>query len=220
MSFISAPSFNQYAQASGTWAARPTSAPVLSRYFATDIGPNGTLFAWDGTYWRPANGFAVVYGQYGTIAAPIATLTGNGTQQVFTLPELCLLPAGLLAPGSRLDVEAQVYKEGVHTGSALGFLSSVPAPVNMSLDDFQNSSSTATNPSTIKLVGNLLIGSGIWVESQVTQVWNAGNSTAVQIDHADANVNSENRYIGAGIGTSYTSDLARLLSLRVSISAG
>lgn len=220
MSFISSPSFNQYAQGAGTWAARPTAAPVASRYFATDIGPNGTLFSWDGAYWRPANGFAVLYGQYGTVASPIATLTGNGTQQVFTLPELCLLPAGLLAPNSRLDVEMQVYKEGAHTGSVLGFLASTPTPASMAIDDFQNTSSVATNPSTIKLVGSLLIQSGVWVESQVTQTWNAGNSTAVQIDHADANVNSANRYIGAGIGSSYTSDLARLLSLRVSLSAG
>lgn len=222
MSFISSPLFNQYAQGAGTWATRPTAAPVASRYFATDIGPNGTLFSWDGTYWRPANGQALVYGAFGTISTPLATLTGNGTEQVFTLPELCLLPAGLLSPGSRLDVSAQMYKDGAtHSGSAYGFLADTPAPASLTAVDFWfGNSINSASPSMLKTAAPLLIGNGEWLESQAITLWVPGSSSTVQPIYTDANVNIEDRYIGFGVGSNFTSGAIRLYGISVILSAG
>lgn len=222
MSFISSPSFNQYAQGAGTWAARPTAAPVASRYFATDIGPNGTLFSWDGAYWRPANGQALVYGAFGTISTPLATLTGNGFEQVFTLPELCLLPAGLLPIGSRLDVSAQLYKDGAaHNGSVYGFLANTPTPASLTAVDFWTGNSTnSASPSMLKTAGPLLIGNGEWLESQSITLWVPTATATVQPINTDADVNTEDRYIGFGIGTNFTSGAIRLYGVSVILSAG
>ncbi len=53
------------------------------------------------------SGFSILYQRAGTIAAPVTTLSGDGTAKSFVLPENVLIPAGTLTLGSTLLVSAR-----------------------------------------------------------------------------------------------------------------
>jgi hypothetical protein len=215
VSFISSDEFVY----SGGWTTRPDAANFQPGRLAwmDDVGPSGSSWVSDGTYWRPLNGLALLYIQAGTIAAPVSTLTGNGTSQNFVLPEPCLIPGGMLFPGCRIDVDAVFYKEGTHTGTVLGYLSSSASPANPALDDFINRTSVTGNPSAVKFAQQIFISNGVWLEQQQAAFWTDASAAQVPADHADAGVNSADRYIGFSIGTSYTTNLCRLLGYAVRI---
>jgi len=217
VSFISSDEFVY----SGTWALRPDAANFQPGRLAwmDDVGPAGSAWVSDGTYWRPLNGSALLYIQAGSIASPVSTLTGNGTSQNFELPEPCLLPGGMLFPGCRVDVEALFYKEGTHTGTILGYLSNSVAPANPALDDFINRTSSAGNPSIVKFAQQIYIASETWLEQQQAALWTDASATALPVDHADASVNTDDRYIGFSIGSTYTTNLCRLIGYAMRIYA-
>lgn len=89
----------------GTWANRPDPAlvPAFARMFITDVGPGGSEWRTDGTYWSPLNP-VVLFREAGRLGAPIATLTGT-TGAAFKTPGN--LPAGMVVkPGMRLEAKA------------------------------------------------------------------------------------------------------------------
>ena len=94
------------------FANLPSAASAGGGYIArvSDFGKLVTLES-DGAYWRPRHGQQRLYGQNGSISAPLATLTGVTSGQ-FTLPETLTLPAGLIAPNSEVWGEFVVYRVG------------------------------------------------------------------------------------------------------------
>lgn len=89
----------------GAWAGRPTAGlAVDDRAWFTDVGVGtGSEWAWDGTYWGPIAP-VVLMRQSGSVAAPIATLTG-ATSGTFLTPGNVL--AGMFVrPGMRLTARA------------------------------------------------------------------------------------------------------------------
>lgn len=86
------------------WADRPSAAAVGAgalQWFS-DVG-GGSLWRSDGTYWAPAAPVVLFRGA-GTVAAPLATLTGV-TSGVFVSPGN--VPAGMfIRPGMRLQAQA------------------------------------------------------------------------------------------------------------------
>jgi len=90
-----------------TWATRPPASgvPIGTLITVTDQGANGRSFWWsNGVNWIPVNGEISMSVQYGTLAAPIATITGNGTNQAAVLPIVPMLPAYMLIPGVRVKI--------------------------------------------------------------------------------------------------------------------
>jgi len=86
--------------------------------FAWDIGERGIWLVADGTYWRPRNGRQIIVQRFGTLAAPLASLTGVASG-VFALPKLPEFPAGLIAPNSRVTAQVDVARMGVNGTATL-----------------------------------------------------------------------------------------------------
>lgn len=218
----------------GTWALRPAASghPVGSVMYITDFGnavgsattagvASGSEWVSNGVYWKPLNGKVALYMQSSSMAAPIATLTGNGTVQFFTLPASILLPAGMLFPGAQLEVFAKCHKVGgTHTGTFAGVLEDSAAPASITANDFASPSANAATDALSKIAAQVTIYAGGFLEGggggghlPFTQ----GNNTAVPIDNADANILTEARYIAFGIGTSWTDNTADLVHYQVSL---
>lgn len=101
------------------WAGHATAvtagAGALCKFAIGNSG--GVTMVSDGTYWRPFNGRARLYGRNGQIAAPLATLTGI-TAGAFTLPETLTIPAALIAPHSEVWANFEFFRTGA-TATAL-----------------------------------------------------------------------------------------------------
>lgn len=70
----------------------------------------------NGTYWNPKGGRQSIYHRIGSLAAPLATMTGNGAAQTFTLPETLIIPKGLLHKNMKVYVEVIVKRGGTAQG--------------------------------------------------------------------------------------------------------
>jgi hypothetical protein len=98
----------------GTWAvvnAHGAKAVAYSKAFATDIGPAGTEFYSDGTYWRPINGRALLFQQLADI-----NMSVNSSEQTI---QTYNLPSGLLMPGGKLVASFGTEKLGPSTTDTL-----------------------------------------------------------------------------------------------------
>lgn len=99
----------------------PATMGAGARIRLTDL--HNAEFISDGTNWKPVSGSQLLYIAEGTVATPLATLTGNGTNQLFTLPAGNLvIPAGLLSPNTELYAEGWFKRStanGAFTGIAL-----------------------------------------------------------------------------------------------------
>jgi hypothetical protein len=101
-----------YADISGFAASNP---PVGTIAEIVDL--RYSRFYFDGTRLRPSGGRQTLYMRQGSLAAPLATMTGNGAAQTFTLPGSLLIPANLIGPDMKIYVEV-IIKRG---GTAQGF---------------------------------------------------------------------------------------------------
>ncbi|MBD3812705.1 MAG: hypothetical protein IE917_10845 [Betaproteobacteria bacterium] len=104
--------------ASYTWAGKPAASASNAGQTIriTDVGhsASGSLFQSDGTIWRPVNGIVLIGAGAGSIAAPIATVTGvvNGA---FTLPlGNPTMPADFLPVGAIVKVSAIFHRRGAN----------------------------------------------------------------------------------------------------------
>lgn len=89
----------------GTWVNRPTSPTVYSQYFATDIGPNGTSFYWNGTRWKVW--YPSVIGEIGNIVTGVPS-----TADQYIGTGLGPYPVGLLQAGDVLCYQFSFGKTG------------------------------------------------------------------------------------------------------------
>jgi hypothetical protein len=88
----------------GLWADRGTGT-AGAQYFATDIGPNGTMFRWVGSRWRVL--YPSVLGEIGTI---VTGVTGTADQYIGT--GLGPFPPGLIDVGDMLVYQFAFGKTG------------------------------------------------------------------------------------------------------------
>lgn len=207
----------------GTWAGRPAAnaVPVGSKMRVTNFGLGGQSEWWsDGTIWRPVNGQIVCWlygeGTHGGASSGdgggVASLTGNGAAQKFTLPGTAPeFPAGMLQVGMQIEIGWLVRKFGTHTGSVNVVLS--PSDTMPAVNVYAMSTN-ATAGSVHRGVVITSIGSTKYLGS-------AEASMAVYTTIA-ANVSLSERtnvtlpntggvFPGIGIGSTYTDSEARLL---------
>lgn len=106
----------------GAWADLKLRTDLLAmpdaEVFAWDVGQKGIYLVSDGTYWRPRDGRQLLFQRFGDITAPLDTKTGAATL-IFTLPQTLLIPGGLIAPHSRLDIRAEVRRTTATGGATL-----------------------------------------------------------------------------------------------------
>lgn len=98
-----------------SWAAKPAAAAagVGTVISVTGVGFGGrSLWISDGTNWHPLNGHALLYSASALAAAPLATLNGAGTNQVFAGVNL-LIPAGMLFDGCHIVTHARIVRTAV-----------------------------------------------------------------------------------------------------------
>lgn len=93
-----------------TWTERPdvNLVPVGTELQVTDYGYQKWIN--DGTYWRPAQGRAMLLNKWGTTSTPLAVLTGAVDSQ-FTLTEKAV-KTGILIPGCKLSAQMWVRRAG------------------------------------------------------------------------------------------------------------
>ena len=101
-----------------TWAqlvaTATTGLPVGASCNVSSLGYQE--FVWDGTNWRPAQGFATIAQVNGSVATPVATLSAVTAGQ-FT-PTITV-PAKLIKSNSKLVVRATVRKIGANATAVL-----------------------------------------------------------------------------------------------------
>ena len=66
----------------------------------------------DGSNWKPVGGRQTLYIRQGSIASPLATLTGDGTSQQFVTPDTLVIPAGLISIHTKIYGEVFVKRGG------------------------------------------------------------------------------------------------------------
>lgn len=104
------------------WADRPSASSNAGRVIRiTDVGVSvgGSHWISDGTYWRPVNGYIVLQQQAGSIATPLAAVTGVTTSMLVPSKSL-VIPAGMLIPGSaELDIKGFFRRTGATATATL-----------------------------------------------------------------------------------------------------
>jgi hypothetical protein len=173
------------------WASRGSGDFTGQIKRITDVGNTpGTLFTWDGTYWRPTGGRLCLVQRWGTNAAPLAgPLTGAATH-AFTLPAAAAIPAGLITPHSQIYIRAYARRSGA----------TATANFDVTLGTTNSSSDTvalrtvlnATDNHVARIDGPAMIGafsSGKATTYLSNGVVSPQNSTAVGSSYADRSTN-------------------------------
>ena len=96
----------------------PNTVPVGYYARVTDLGVGGTSeWVSDGTIWRPRGGSVLLYQRLGSVASPVATINGNGTNVNFVIPDVCLIPPQVLYPGIRVYAAAKFRRTALAAGA-------------------------------------------------------------------------------------------------------
>lgn len=103
-----------------TWAGRPAVGlvPIGTELQVTDYANH--KFISDGTYWRPAQGRAMLLSKWGTTSAPLAVLTGAVDSQFTLTAADKTIKAGMLIPGCKLNAQMWVVRNGT-AGTAYAY---------------------------------------------------------------------------------------------------
>ena len=201
---------------SHTWAGKPTAAAsgsgTIVRITDVGVGAFGSLWASDGTNWRPLNGSVVLANLSATLASPVATQTG-GTGSVFTAASVSI-PAGMLIPASsQIQVVAHVRRTG--TGGTNNMRVYVGTASSASDSDILTASMAATN--NLDQFTNFWFQP--WTSTALTSVnWgNTGNgsSTGAAIDRSTNFNTAAAMYLNFGIRAANAADTFNLISSRV-----
>lgn len=127
-----------------------------------------------GGLWKPVMGRQTLYIRQGSIASPIATLTGNGTQQAFTLPETLLIPRGLLTDTTKLYAEALLRRGGTAASITCG-LTLGTTQTTQNDQSFAAQTITATDTNEGRIFGSAQIFSS--TTSYISTGFMAANAT-------------------------------------------
>ena len=203
----------------GTWASRPSpsTVPVGSEFIATDYA--NQKWVNDGTYWRPAQGRALLKMLCAPLATPLAIFTG-GTAGLFTLPGGPVkIPAELIPQNSKIVVSASyrrttavvalntlIYLGTTATNSDVGILSqSIAATVNQ--DAVACGAARFGSSKTTLTTSN-------WISD-----YNTASAATVASDRS-ININTDaDMYVTLGISGANVADSVALISVSVHLEA-
>lgn len=210
----------------GTWASRPAASDVTagSLMEITDYGAGGRSYWWsDGTYWRPQNGSVRLFTDFVTAdptANSLASLTGNSTEQFFTLPAgNLLIPAGMVnVPDARVTVEFYARRAGA-TGAAANVRAYISDSAAGTLRaTVSQQSMTLVDGAMLTPQGQIRFGAGSTPAMAQRSLPNQVATTAGWETSASI-LSSENLYILFGIQSTWTADVCHLLGYDVTLQA-
>lgn len=207
-----------------TWANRPaaSSVPVgtiLPVMLTGNTEPR--FFVSDGTVWRPQGAWQVLYHRSGSAAAPLATLTGDGTIKYWVLPQDCLLPGGMLYAGIRIEAQFWMRKSGTHTGVVrLGLATANDGTNYLGCGVAANatSGSNVFGASEMCVYADGFMSGVVDGTSRVSySALSATSSSTAIVDRASSGIQTDNRFVVFGIGATYTDSAADMLMYSVAI---
>lgn len=179
------------------------------------------LFRSDGTYWRPLNGYASLWRRMSPAASPLATLTGSGAAQSFTLPDSTVFPAGMLVPGiTRVWAMAKMRRLG-NSGAATNGLIRLGSGASAGIND--NSFASGSLSATVNLdyvadgFADIISNTSFSITGYVSR-----NGTAFASSFTDRTTNfdcsgSNTSLISIGVLSSFTVDQMALLGYEIGI---
>jgi uncharacterized membrane protein len=175
-----------------TWANRPTSAPVGAVMRASDVGSaSGTHWVWDGTYWRPLGGRAVVArlaangtrtsvnGAGDATLSDVASVTFPASLLLIPKSRILITAFGTRTPATaninqtRVSLVANAYSVGLVSGSLWG----TNAAGEMNSRTFVTSVS-GTTPTTVQLGTPATGAPGAGSNTSTTADAGSGSATA------------------------------------------
>ena len=204
--------------ASFTWVGKPAVAawPVGVPIIVTDVGGSaGSQWVTDGVSWKPANGSVLLGARSGSVAAPVATITGAASGK-FTLPFDIRIPAGALIAGvTQLEIVATMRRRGVAATNQfivyVGSTNSTSDSVSMAV------MGTATNNqdcTVFPVIGFPAAG------TMTTSTWNGVASTTGAADNTDRTTNintAANMFVNFGVFGGNVADSYDLIAYRASL---
>lgn len=202
----------------GTWASRPspTSVPVGSEFIATDYANQKWIS--DGTYWRPAQGRALLLSRSSGASGFIAQISGL-TAAVFTVSGN-KIPAGMIPPQGRILVASDGFKTGAaatyRLRTHLGLLNSAADPEVTSVfvpiagtgTAFAMSTSARFGPETGRFSSRGGLGEGVSSGGGFAM---SGRSTGLNTQ--------EDMFVNIAVAEGNVADVYNLVSLHVWLEA-
>lgn len=199
-----------------TWANRPAanSVPIGTEFIATDY--DNQRWVSDGTYWKTAQGRAVIKDQFGLSAAggQIAQISG-ATSGLFAIPGGCKIPVGMIIPHSRLYVQADCYKSGANgTANFVIYLGT-----SNSSTDATMCVQGSTITSGVNVVTTTAARFGTATDRFNSRNWqgeglSSGSNNSMSDRLGNVNTNAD-MWLNVGINTANASDVFNLVSLQV-----
>jgi len=203
-----------------TWANRPAanSVPIGTEFIATDYSYQKWVS--DGTYWRPAQGRALLKNLFGLLAAggQIAQLSGISSG-IFTIPGGCKIPAGMIIPHSRLFVQADGYKTGANGAANWRiFLGTTNSTADSQMTTFN-----ILNTNGINAVGSGAARIGTATDRYNSRNWQgegltAGSNTSMSDRLGNVNTNAD-MWVNVGVTDANTADVFNLVTLQIVLEA-
>lgn len=198
------------------WVDRPAAnlVPVGTELQVTDYA--NQKFISDGTYWRPAQGRALLKELHGLVAigGQIAQLSGVSSG-LFTIPGGCKIPAGMIIPHSRLFAQADGFKTGTNgTANWRVFLGTTN-----SVSDSQMTTFNISNTNGINAVGAGAARFGTATDRYNSRNWQGeglttGSNTSMSDRLGNVNTNAD-MWLNVGITDANALDVFNLISLQV-----
>ena len=203
-----------------TWAGKPDATTNAGNSIRiTDVGPVGSGSIWisDGTRWRPLGGSQLHCAASGTVASPLATLSGATGK--FTLPAgdrvtsgAILLPVGLPQVGQGISVSLKCRHRG--TGGAWNIVGRFGSLDTSSDPSFMQVTGTATDDQSSWLLQDLEVVTATSFVASTFAVPNQAGTGAIVLRNSNFN-NAAQLYLGFYSSTLNAADFLDLISYRV-----
>ena len=205
-----------------TWAGKPAAADNAGNSIRiTDVGPVGSGSVWisNGTVWRPIGGRTLHCAASGTIASPLATLSGATGKLVLPAGDRVtagsiLMPVGLPQIGQGVEVSAKLRHRG--TGGTWNALARLGSLDSASDPSFVQSTGTATDDQGVWLLSELEVVSATAFVASTYGVPNSAGVGSIVLRNSNFN-NAAQLYLGFYSSTLNAADFLDLISYRVYI---
>lgn len=203
-----------------TWAGKPAAANNAGNSIRiTDVGPVGAGSVWisDGTNWRPIGGRVMHCAASGTVAAPLATLSGATGKMVLPAGDRVtagsiLMPVGLPQIGQGVEVSLKCRHRG--TGGAWNIVGRLGSLDTSSDPSFMQVTGTATDDQSSWLLQGLEVVTATSFVASTFAVPNQAGTGAIVLRNSNFN-NAAQLYLGFYSSTLNAADFLDLISYRV-----
>ena len=189
---------------------------------ATDIGPNGSFWAYNHsiTRWLNDGPFMLYDSVFGVKGAGTLQVTSDGSNvKTFAPASIPKIPANMLRAGSTMEIEAQVGRVSGLNGATTPLIS-VGKSATSTLNSVISSSTLANTASHVCNLNPLIsFGSATKLTTTYSVNPNGGSSSASIQDYTTNIDVTADMYVYVAVNTSAAGDVFELLRLAVKINS-